>query len=191
MSDAPASPASPILQALYRGQKDEAQRLLADTSEDKLSIHEAAAMGSLDRLQRILAEDPAQANAWADDGFQPLGLAAFFGQRQAVEILLANGAEVNTPARNSFHVTALHAALAGPDPDIARVLVAAGADVNARQQGGVTPLQEAAASGRVDLARLLLEHGAERAATDDKGQTAADMARAGGHNEVVQLLERV
>jgi uncharacterized protein len=191
MSDAQASPASPILQALYRGQRDEAQALLAAASADKLSIHEAAAMGSLDRLEQILAADATQANAWAEDGFQPLGLAAFFGQRQAVEVLLANGADVNTPARNAFQVTALHAALAGPDPEIARVLVPAGADVNARQQGGVTPLQEAAFSGRLELARLLLEHGAERAATDDKGQTAADMARAAGHRELVQLLENV
>src|SRR5437763_13142364 len=104
MSDAQPTELSPIMQALYHGQHDEAQRLLAETGASHLSVHEAAAMGSLRRLEQIIAADASATNAWAADGFQPLGLAAFFGQRQAVEMLLAHGAEVNTPARNAFHV---------------------------------------------------------------------------------------
>jgi uncharacterized protein len=180
---------SPIMEALYHGQTGEAERLVAEAGADSLSIHEAAAMGRLPRLEHLLADDPDAVNAWSPDGFQPLGLAAFFGRRDAVALLLARGGEINTHARHQFHVAALHAALAGPDPGIAHVLVAAGAAVNARQQGGMTPLHETAHSGNVELTRLLLEHGADPAATDDNGRTPADTARERGHTEVAEILD--
>src|SRR5690349_18545027 len=132
-----ATAASPLLDALYHGRTEEAQRLVNELGPDALTIHEAAAMGVVSRLEQLLTHDPASANAFAADGFQPLGLAAFFGRRDAAELLLARGGEVNTPSRNTQGVTALHAALAGPTPEIARSLIAAGADVNAVQQDGV------------------------------------------------------
>ena len=179
---------SPILDALYHGRRDDAQRLLEAAGAETLSVHEAAAMGVVPRLTALLDADPSSANAWSSDGFQPLGLACFFGRRAAADLLLSRGGEVNTPARHPFHVTALHAALASPDPDFAVPLIAAGADVNARQQGGATPLHETAHSGYVDLTRLLLEHGADPLAQNDRGQTPAQVATERGHPEVAQLL---
>jgi ankyrin repeat protein len=162
------------MDALYHGRADEAQRLLSETGSNSLTIHEAAAMGVTARLEQLLAEDPRAVNTWAEDGFQPLGLACFFGRREAAELLLARGGEVNTPARNAFKVTAL--------------LVAAGADVNARQQAGNTPLHETAQVGLVNLTRLLLEHGADPNARDDNGRTPADLAREGGNTAVLEVL---
>src|ERR1700674_1495218 len=95
---------SPIMDALYHGRTDELQRLVAAAPPDSLTIHEAAAVGLGPRLEQLLAADPGAVNAWSPDGFQPLQLAAFFGRRQAVELLLARGAEVNSHARNSFQV---------------------------------------------------------------------------------------
>ena len=179
---------SPLVVALYRSQRDIAQDLLARLSPEQVSIHEAAAAGVVSRLEQLIAADPAAVNAWSPDGFQPLGLAAFFGHPAAVDLLLAHGAEVNTVARHPFGVNALHAALAGPAPDIARALIAAGADVNAAQRSGATPLQETAFSGNLELARLLLEHGADPAAVDDQGRTALDIARERGHSALVDVL---
>jgi ankyrin repeat protein len=180
---------SPILDALYHGRREEADRLLAESGADALTIHEAAAMGVVPRLEALLSDHPQAVNAWASDGFQPLGLACFFGRPEAAALLLARGGEVNTPSRNSFAVTALHAALAGPTPEIARSLLDAGADVNAVQQDGVTPLQEAAANGNLELVQLLLERGADPSATDARQRTAADFARERGHASVAEYLE--
>jgi ankyrin repeat protein len=180
---------SPLMQAMYTGRVDEVQRLVSELGSDGLTVHEAAAVGDVARLAQLIGTDATVVNAWSTDGFQPLGLAAFFGRLQAVELLLAHGAEVNTQARNPMRVAALHAALAGSDHEIARPLIAAGADVNARQQGGVTPLQEAAMNGKPDLCRLLLEHGADLSARDDEGRTAADLARKQGHAPVLEVLE--
>src|SRR5262245_35428413 len=112
---------SPIMDALYHGRTDDANRLLAATSPEALSVHEAAAMGVQPRIDQFLAEDPSLVNACSPDGFQPLGLACFFGRRQAAELLLARGGELNTPARHPFHVTALHAAMASSEPGFAAV----------------------------------------------------------------------
>jgi ankyrin repeat protein len=185
-----ASAPSPILDALYHGRRDEADRLAAELGSGALSIHEAAALGVVPRIETLLAENPAAVNAWASDGFQPLGLACFFGRRDAASLLLARGGDLNLPSRNSQRVMALHAALAGPTPDIARSLIDAGADVNAVQQDGVTPLMEAAAIGNLDLVQVLLAHGADPSARDGQQRDAAAFARRGGHTTVVDLLEK-
>src|SRR5215211_7955041 len=89
---------SPLVVALYRGQPDTARDLLARLSPEQLTIHEAAAAGVVTRVQQCLDADPQLVNAWSPDGFQPLGLAAFFGHAAAVDLLLARGSEVNTHA---------------------------------------------------------------------------------------------
>jgi len=179
---------SPLRLALYRHQPALVEDLLAVLPPVALSVHDAAAAGVVDRLAALLQAEPGVANALAADGFPPLALAAYFGQRAAVELLLAYGATVTTAAANGSRVTALHAALAGPEPEIARLLVAAGADVNARQQGGYTPLHSVAANGRLALAELLVAAGAEPGATNDAGQTPSDLARQAGHVDVAEAL---
>jgi ankyrin repeat protein len=181
---------SPLIMALYTNRAATADAVLALRPVDSLSIHEAAAAGVVERLEAILADDPDAANAWSPDGFQPLGLAAFFGREAALDLLLARGGEVNTVARHPFAVNSLHAALAGPRPDLARRLVDAGADVNAAQRSGTTPLHETAFNGSLELTQLLLDHGANPAVSNGQGQTPESVARERGHTEVADLLAR-
>jgi uncharacterized protein len=153
---------SDVLQAIYRGDRAEADRL-AEGRE--LDVFEAAALGRSERLRELLDADPALANAWAEDGFQPLGLASFFGHLEAARLLVESGAEINSASRNSFSVMPLHSAAASRDADvryeISKLLLEAGADPNARQQDEFTPLMEAEQVGDERLRQLLLEHGAE------------------------------
>ncbi|MBV9546606.1 MAG: ankyrin repeat domain-containing protein, partial [Chloroflexi bacterium] len=179
-----------LLAALYHHQQAIADDLARTIPPESLTIHEAAAAGVLDRLAHLLAADPSSANAWAPDGFTPLALAAFFGRRESVELLLQHGADVSVAARNPSGVTALHAALAGPEPEIARILVAAGADVNARQQRGFAPLHTTAQNGSLELSQFLLEHRADPSVATDDGRTPADLARAAGHTVLADYLSR-
>jgi ankyrin repeat protein len=152
---------SDVLQAIYGGDREEAEQLAAGR---ELDVFEAAALGRSDRLADLLDENPGLANAFADDGFQPLGLASFFGQVEAVRLLIERGAEVNSASRNPMKVMPLHSAAATSEPDvrreIARILLEAGADANARQQDGFTPLMAADQHGDAGLRELLVEHGA-------------------------------
>ena len=152
---------SDVLAAIYRGDREEAARLAGGK---ELDVFEAAALGRTERLEELLDADASLANAWADDGFQPLGLASFFGHVDAARLLVGRGAEVNSASRNAMKVMPLHSAAATRDADlryaIAELLLEAGADPNARQQDDFTPVMAADQSGDTRLRELLLEHGA-------------------------------
>jgi ankyrin repeat protein len=153
---------SELLQAVYRGDRARIDELLA--GEPELDVFEAAAVGHTDRLRELLDADPELANAWAQDGFQPLGLASFFGHVGAVRLLIERGADVNSASRNDFKVAPLHSAVAEKHADtryeLAALLLEHGADPTARQQDEFTPLMAADQQGDARLRELLVEHGA-------------------------------
>jgi ankyrin repeat protein len=186
LSGARRSGVSALLFAMYVGHPEIA-RLFLDRGAQP-DVFEASATGEIGRLEKRLAEDPSRANAVASDGFTPLGLAAFFRQRDAVRLLLARGALVNTASQNAQRVAPLHSAVAGGDEGIVADLLAHGADVASRQELGFTPLHNAAAEGNETIIRLLLERGADRSARSDSGKTAEDIARDRGRSEAAELL---
>jgi len=153
---------SELLQAVYRGDQARVDELLSGDPE--LDVFEASAVGRVDQLQELLDGDPSLANAWAEDGFQPLGLASFFGHVEAARLLVERGADVNSASRNDMKVAPLHSAVAEKDPEtryeLATVLLEHGADPNARQQDDFTPLMAADQQGDARLRELLVEHGA-------------------------------
>ena len=175
---------SDLLQAVYRG--DDAARDAILRERAPSTVFEAAAVGSVERLDALL-DDP---GAVAEDGFTPLHLAAFFRHPEAVRLLLSRGAPVNAVAANPMRVQPLHSAAAGGDPECVRLLVEAGADVDARQEGGFTPLHACAQNGDEAAVSALLAAGADPVLATDDGRTAADFARDAGHHAVVARLSR-
>jgi len=133
------------------------------------------------RKLAVLAVILASTDAVAGD---PLFDAVKAGDSAGVERLLANGAEVDSRARDQG--TPLIAAALSGQPDIAALLLAKGADVMARNSGGFTPLHAAAYSGSVPVAELLLEKGA---VLDDAANKAgaAPLMLAAEENHVAML----
>jgi ankyrin repeat protein len=177
---------SPILLAVYSRRPDIARIFVEHGA--KIDVFEASALGDVETLREVLREDSMRANAFAPDGFTPLGLAAFFSHPEAVRLLLSHGTDVNAASRNGQRVAPLHSAVAGGNVEIVRELLLHGADVHARQELGFTALHGAAVEGNEEMIRLLLAHGADRAQKDDSGKTPADLARERGRGKSAEIL---
>lgn len=182
---------SPLLFAIYTGQRAVVDALLSQGIET--NIFEAAALGNTKRVSDLLDDHPNALDALSDDGFPPLGLAAYFGHMETAAFLLRNGADPDLAATNPMQVRPIHAAVANRNEQIgfamAKLLLNHGAEVNVAQHGGWTPLHEAAAHGQNEIVKLLLEHGANPHAVSDDGKTPIDMARQNGHKGTIKLLE--
>jgi uncharacterized protein len=177
---------SALLLAKYHRQDEVVQLLLG--RNPILNIWEAAAVGDSDRVMALVETDPKLLNQHSQDGFTPLGLAAFFGSETIAHNLMAKGANPNIASNNPMQVTPLHSAVAAGQMAVVRMLVESGANVNAVQQQGFTALHGAANLGDELIVRYLLQNGADPSARAENGPTAMDFALADGHQRIVNLL---
>lgn len=176
-----------LMKAIYFGRAQIVDLLIERGAE--IDIFAAAALGQVERLRALAQSDPQLIYAYSPDGWTALHLAAHFGQREAVEALLAAGASVQARSQNSMHNTPLHAAMPGGKPEVVEMLLASGAEVNAQQEGGFTALHEAALQGSATLVSLLLARGADPALPSEGGKTARDLAMEQGHADLLPLFE--
>ncbi|MHC4096327.1 MAG: ankyrin repeat domain-containing protein [Planctomycetota bacterium] len=184
------------------------------------SLHEAAASGNIDYVQRYISND-VDVNANDKFGRTPLHLAADKGHKDVVELLLANGADVNEKITYNNHDTktfrwrALKLALGkrqkaiefleytvffyGSTPmhfaayqghiEVAKFLLAKGADVHAKDSQDRTPLHYAARGGNKNMAQFLIAKGADVNAEEEYlHRTPLFYASKNGHQEVVEVL---
>jgi ankyrin repeat protein len=163
-------------------------------------LHSAARFGREDLAQQLIAGG---ADIGAGDepaGNTPLHLAAQYGHLRVAQVLVAAGADVS--AGNKRGRTPLHDAVSGlggtSDLDgrveVAKLLIARGANVNARERGsGRTPLDEAAASS-IDRANsermtgLLLASGASVENADPQRPSTLQQAAAQGNVSTIRSL---
>ncbi len=75
-------------------------------------------------------------------------------------------------------------------PEVARSLIDAGADVNLRaaNAAGVAPIHAACARQNLAMLRMLLEHGADPELAQEGGFTPMDVARQSGNLVMEKLL---
>lgn len=177
---------SPIMVAAYHRQPEIAS-FLADKTV-ALTIFEAAAVGRIGNVVRLLARDPLLVNTYSEDGFQPLGLACYFGHFEVAEYLVKAGAPLNATSHNQLKAAPLQSAATGRHEKIARMLLEHGADPNVREQGGYTPLHAAARNGDETMIRTLLYGGADVGVKSEDGKLPLDLAQEAGHAEAVRLL---
>ena len=118
---------SPALEALYKGDRDRAQTLLAP--DEELPAYEAAAFGRVERLRQLLDDDPGAASSTSPDGFTALHLAIYGGSEETVRLLLERGADPNALATSEIaRVRPLGTAAFVGRPDLEQLLLDAGAD---------------------------------------------------------------
>ena len=89
-------------------------------------------------------------------GRGPLHLAVASGVTEAVEVLLAQGADVNSCSKK-IHLTALHVASAYGSSEMVDLLLEARADPLAKTEDKQLALHYAAANGHMEIVKMLLQ----------------------------------
>ena len=178
---------SALLLALYHGRRD--ITLVIAAKKPTLDIFEASVLGNLEQVRNLIDSDPSLVNSYSPDGFTPVALAAYLGQRDVTEYLLGKYANVNAIAKNATGFTPLTGAIASNHTEISKLLVKKGADVNHRYEGGVSPLMEASQNGNLEIVRFLLENGADPTAKTGDGKTPMSFAKEKNRVEVVEALK--
>ena len=105
-------------------------------------LHAAVKRGDLAVMRRLLEKNPALANARSETdarGTYPLHVAAEAGQEGAARLLLEYGADVSRLDLENDSIALGWAAFFGR-PEVVKVLLGAGSEVNQRNKHGLTPL---------------------------------------------------
>ena len=104
------------------------------------------ALGSRDpaRLEQLLKDHPGLVeaklpNRSPSDTWEPLHMAAWDGNNEAIELLLKHKAKVN--ARDANELTPLHYTVSRGRYDSAQLLINKGADMNAKGRDGRTTIE--------------------------------------------------
>lgn len=94
------------------------------------------------------------------------------GNLEKVKSLVSSGVSVNFKGGNK-NLTPLQTAIKRDNPEIAKIFIKNGADVNATYEGihhdGITPLHDAVQYGYNDVAKLLVQNGANMNAKNGEG----------------------
>lgn len=188
--------------AAYIGDIERAQTLIRNGSDvnargqaGETPLHMVVCGGHRD-LAELLISRGADVNAHASLGWTPLHEAAWHGRKEIAELLVSRGAAVSAKtiedsSRNYFpYVHApLHKAAQMDLANVARVLIAHGANVRAWDRYGKTPLHTAACFGSTSVVEVLLAHGADPNARKSRYDlTPLSYARGSGFVEVARLL---
>jgi uncharacterized protein len=177
----------PVMVAAYNKKSEIADFLSEKTGS--LNIFEAAALGKINQIMRHLARDPLLVNAYSSDGFQPLGLACFFGHYETVKYLINAGAVLNSSALNLQGSTPLHSATTAGHLKVVILLLNHNANPNSHDNNGFTPLHIACQNGNTRMIRSLLFNGADMTISSHQGELPLDLAIRAGHTEAITLLK--
>ncbi len=117
----------------------------------------------------------------------PEGTEGAQARKANIEQILSK--KVNVNAKNQDGDTPLIIAAVHGDVDVAKALMAKGADINAKgAKDGATPLMVAVYTGDLELAKALLDKKADLNSVNQDGDTALSIAVRNGEVEIVELL---
>jgi ankyrin repeat protein len=108
---------------------------------------------------------------------------------EAVKVHIQEGTDINQMGSYAIEGSALHVAVRSGQPDIARLLIESGAEVDIRDNSDFTPLHNAAWNGNLEMVKLLLDAGANITARDYSGFTPLACAYRSKQVDVIEYIK--
>ncbi len=161
------------------------------------SLFEAAKLNDVTQIKKLLELHPSLVNTENNDGLTPLGFASHFGNKEAVQLLIDHGAEINAISHSKIAYipsnTALHAAIAGErNIEVIRLLLNNGAQTTIFDSNDHTCLHSAAYhDNNLELINLLLDYGAKPDLIVQGGVTPLELALEKGNTLVAERLQNI
>ena len=169
-----------------------------------------SAHGDLEKVRELVERHPGLVNARASWNETPIEAATQLARRDIIEYLLGKGAPLDlftacvlgrrdlveaelardpgrARARGVHDLPVLYFAAIGAHLDVARLLVASGADVNDAVPAAA-PIHGAVMGRSAEMVSWLLEQGADPSLPDYQGRSAAQLAEAMGEPDLARLL---
>ncbi len=106
-----------------------------------------------------------------------------------VQLLIQHGADPDRGHSGLYEYASLHLACMRGETELARMLLAAGANTEINCKKGQTALHKAAAAGHAEVVVLLEDYGADQRAIDGLKRTPRDRAVAAGHEDIAAMLK--
>ncbi|CVL06292.1 related to ankyrin [Fusarium mangiferae] len=138
-----------------------------------------------DAVEHLIREGGLDINDRSFANETPLWLACLTKNKEIVELLVDNGADIN--ARCDEGVS-LHISVEDGSDEITELLISRGADVSVVDGDGRTALNVASMIGNTKVARQLIDSGADVSHETRDGFTPLSMACSRGHVELAKLL---
>ena len=155
-----------LLMETVRETLREQQPVYADYFSQKVRILIAARLGNIASVKAMLTRDPTLVHASM--------------KRSEYLANLKQGINVGD--------TPIYEAAAYNHPELVKLLLDYGADINARTSSGETPLHGAVAAHHLSMVTLLLDNGADINASLASGQTPLRLAVIKGYADIAELL---
>jgi Ankyrin repeats (3 copies) len=206
---------NPVRQGKLSPNIVEVAKMILDAGVEKVALNETLMLVATGSVPRECGMQIALIDLLCERGADPdsaLVATALHGEMEAMDALIARGAQINLPVAAALgRIEDVSRLLPGAHPDerhlafalaaqfnrveVVRLLLDAGEDPNRYNPVGghshSTPLHQAAAGGFVELARLLVERGARLDLKDVLWHgTPADWAHHEGRTEVETYLRK-
>ncbi|KQR93687.1 hypothetical protein ASG01_07365 [Chryseobacterium sp. Leaf180] len=159
--------------------------LYAAQSKEK-SVFDIARSGTVAELQTLMKKNPNVINETNDNGFTPLILASYRGNKEVAAFLIDNVKDVNYKSQEG---TALAGLSMHYNRDLVEHLLKKNADPNIADSSGTTPLFWAVKNGNRELVELLLKNKADKTLKDNMGVTPFEYALKSENKEIINLLK--
>ncbi|MFC1761161.1 ankyrin repeat domain-containing protein [Planctomycetota bacterium] len=131
-----------------------------DPKREIMTICDYAAMGDTEKIRSLIAAGQ-DANSKRKNYGLALAWASMMGHREAAELLIQNGADVNFQSQSFYGVTPLGFACHWGRKEVVELLLANGADINVKNEAGKTLLEVASERKHTEIVELLKKHGAK------------------------------